>query len=91
MTRESLALSHRLLTDTVDEIRKCFSDYETLPTKMQRAESVHVICGFLPLSIGELPVFTDGGAGDHNRMDERPDSKTVPSPQFEMIVKILHN
>jgi hypothetical protein len=62
VTRESLALSHRFLADTVDGVRKCFAEYETLPTKMRRAESGHVICGFPPLSIEEKPVFTGGGA-----------------------------
>ena len=62
VTRESLALSHRFLADTIDGVRKCFADYETLPTKMHRAVSGHVICGSPPLSIEDEPVFTGGGA-----------------------------
>lgn len=60
--RESLALSHRFLADTAGGVRKCFPEYEMLPTKMQRAESGHFICGFPPVSIEDEPVFTGGGA-----------------------------
>jgi hypothetical protein len=62
VTRASLALSQRFLADTVDGVRRRYSEYETLPTKMQRAESGHFICGFPPLSIEDEPVFTGGGA-----------------------------
>jgi len=62
VTRASLAFSHRFLADTVDGVRRCFAEYETLPTRMQRAESGHVICGFPPLLIQTQPVFSGGGA-----------------------------
>jgi Endonuclease NucS len=62
VTRKSLALSHRFLADTVDGVSRCFAEYETLPTRMQRAESGHYICGFPPIFIRDEPIFTGGGA-----------------------------
>jgi hypothetical protein len=62
VTKQSLAISHQLLRDTVEGVRKGFSEYEILPVKMMRAESGHVICGTAPASLDSMPQLVRGGA-----------------------------
>ncbi len=62
VTRESLAISHRLLRDSLAEIREIFAEYEVRPIKMARADSPDMICEAIPDGTDELPAFKRGGA-----------------------------
>jgi hypothetical protein len=62
VTRGSLAISHRVLRDSLADLRELFSDYEMLPIKMARANSPDVICSGLPEITNSVPPFVRGGA-----------------------------
>jgi hypothetical protein len=61
VTRESLAISHRILRDSLADLRETFSGYEMLPIKMARADSADVICESLPASLDSVRPFVCGG------------------------------
>ena len=61
VTRESLAISHRLLRDSLAELRETFSSYEILPIKMARADSPDVICESVPVKGDSVAEFSRGG------------------------------
>jgi len=60
--RESLAISHRLLRDSLADVRDIFSPYEVRPVKMVRADSPDRICEAIPQEMGPAPFFRRGGA-----------------------------
>lgn len=62
VTRLSLAISHRILRDSLPGIRQSFSEYDVLPIKMLRAHSPDVICTNFPATLDCTPRFTQGGA-----------------------------
>jgi hypothetical protein len=62
VSKQSLAISHRVLRNTAEGVRRAFAEYETLPIKMMRAESGHVICGQAPMTLNAPPRFAGGGA-----------------------------
>lgn len=62
VTKESLAISHLILRDSLEPIREAFSEYEILPIRMARSESPDVICGSTPVSLNSVPQWVHGGA-----------------------------
>jgi hypothetical protein len=61
VTRESLAISHRILRDSLADLREAFSSYEMLPIKMARADSPDVICETIPANLDSPGNFERGG------------------------------
>ena len=60
--RLSLAISHRILRDSLACIRHGFSEYDVLPIKMLGAHSPDVICTDFPAALECKASFTQGGA-----------------------------
>jgi hypothetical protein len=60
-TKESLAISHRMLRDSLDAIGREFAEYEILPIKMARTDSPDVICGGFPATLDSVPEFVRAG------------------------------
>lgn len=61
VSRESLALSHRILRDSLGAIGKGFQGYELRPVKMARADSPDYYCGMTPVSTSEKVEIAAGG------------------------------
>ena len=74
VTKESLAISHRVLRDTLPAVRSAFTPYEVLPIRMTRADSPDKIFAASPANIEEIARFSSGGAwwayafGESDRM-----------------------
>src|SRR6185437_15116555 len=74
VTKRSLSISHRMLKDTLPEIRKAFTPYEVLPIRMARADSPDKILSCIPADIKANVSFLTGGAwwayalGESDRM-----------------------
>ncbi|HWE86425.1 MAG TPA: endonuclease NucS domain-containing protein [Terracidiphilus sp.] len=61
VTKESLAISHRLLKDSLPGMRNAFTGFEILPIKMLRADSPDVICDSIPADLSSAEKFSRGG------------------------------
>lgn len=62
VTRKSLAISHRVLKDSLPGIRNSFEEYDVLPIKMVRTDSPDVICTTAPANLDCALHFAQGGA-----------------------------
>lgn len=62
VSRRSLAISHRVLRDSLVGIRKAFDNYDVLPVKMFGAHSPDTICMNRQTTVDSIPEFASGGA-----------------------------
>lgn len=62
VTRESMAIAHQVLRDSLADLRETFSSYEMLPIKITRADSSDVICDSIPAKLDYPGQFIRGGA-----------------------------
>jgi hypothetical protein len=62
VSRRSLSISHRMLQDTLPDIRTAFTPYEALPIRMARADSPDRILSSVLADIGANADFVSGGA-----------------------------
>lgn len=62
VTKRSLAISHRVLRDSLDNLRRGFSEYEMLPIKMKMAGSHDMICEGVQSNLDSALKFVRGGA-----------------------------
>lgn len=61
VTKRSLAISHRILRDSLLSMREAYSEYEVLPIRMARADSPDAICTAFPASVSSASQFVSGG------------------------------
>lgn len=58
----SLAMTHRMLQDTLESVRAEFKEFETVPIRMLQAISPDMIAQPSPANINQKPTFQRGGA-----------------------------
>jgi hypothetical protein len=88
VTPESLALSHRILRDSLPGIEQGYSPYEVIPIRMIAAHSQDTVCNGVPVSATDLPPFRSGGVwwayalGNSNQMakNDIPNISAVGMP-----------
>jgi hypothetical protein len=62
VSKRSLAMSHRMLRDSLRGIREKFAPYEIKPIKMLHAGSQDSICERIPSGPNDVPMLKQGGA-----------------------------
>lgn len=62
VSKQSLAISHRMLRDSLPGLRKAFAEYEIRPIKTLYAGSQDLLCEGFPRGFDSVPPFTTGGA-----------------------------
>ena len=88
VTPESLALSHRILRDSLPGIEQGYSPYEVIPIRMIAAHSQDKVCNGVPASATDPPPFRSGGVwwayalGNSNQMakNDIPNISAVSMP-----------
>lgn len=62
VTPRALAMTHRILRDSLEAVRKGYSGYETVPVRMNQAWSADLVASRRPLNQSQPPSFEPGGA-----------------------------
>lgn len=58
----ALAMTHRVLRDSLESVRNAFSGYETVPIRMIQASSPDQVAWPAPMTPDQIPTFQRGGA-----------------------------
>ncbi len=58
----ALAMTHRVLRDSLESVRRTFQGYETVPIRMIHSSSPDQIAWPAPMRLEKLPTFLRGGA-----------------------------
>lgn len=58
----ALAMTHRVLRDSLEGVRSAFSEYETLPVRMLQVTSPDMVVQPAPINLTQAPTFIRGGA-----------------------------
>lgn len=88
VTKQSLAVSHRVLQDTLPALRTAFTPYEILPIRMTRADSPDKILSAIPADVEESATFSSGGTwwayafgeSDHMPKNDIPNISAMAMP-----------
>ena len=62
VSRQSLAISHLMLRDSLPALRRMFAEYEIRPIKMTSSGSQDHVCAGIPAGFDHVPPFVQGGA-----------------------------
>jgi hypothetical protein len=62
VSKQSLAISHAMLRDSLPDLRKVFAEYEIRPIKMTSSGSQDRVCEGIPSGFDRVPPFVQGGA-----------------------------
>jgi len=62
VSKQSFAISHLMLRDTLANLRSSFAEYEIRPIKMTSSGSQDLVCPGIPSSVDHVPPFVQGGA-----------------------------